>query len=96
MWLRPVRHAGDVPRLPVAADRRVAARNERAAARTRPAGPVRTAGPTPDPAPRPAVHARADEDRRAVHARHERAARGSDGLGLADVDVGGRLGVTVG
>src|SRR2546430_891180 len=48
----------------------------------------RAAGAAPDPAAGAAIHARADEDRRAVHVRERRAAQGHDRPGVADVGVG--------
>ena len=60
----------------------------RTPARAHPDRLGRAAGAAPDPAAGAAIHSGADENRRAVHARHERAAQGRDRPGVADVDAG--------
>ena len=69
---------GGVSRFPVAADLRVAAGHGRAAARAHPDRLGRPTSAAPDPAAGAAIHARTDEDRRAVHAREGHAAQGRE------------------
>src|SRR3954454_14470096 len=91
VWLRPLRHARDVPRLPVPTGLRVAAGEGRTPARAHPGRRGRTAGAAPDPAARASVHADADQDRRAVHTRLGRAAPGRDRSGVVEVDADGPI-----
>lgn len=86
--VRPVRHAGYVPRLADTAGLRMAARERRTPPRAHPDRFSRPAGTTPDPTTGPAIHTCADENRRAVHPRHDRAAHCGGRLGAADRDLG--------
>ena len=66
----------------------VAAGQGRAAARAHPDRLGRATGAAQDPAAGAALHARTDEDRRAVHAPEGRAAQGRDRPDVAEVGVG--------
>jgi hypothetical protein len=55
----------------------------------------RASGATRDPATGPAIHPRADQDRRAVHARGEHTPAGRDRHGMADLDVEQRPGAAM-
>ena len=65
----------------------------RTPARAHPGRLGRAAGAAPDPAAGASVHAGADQDRRAVHARLGRAAPGRERPGVAEIDAGRRVGV---